>query len=62
MATQAQGQTSLDAFLADTGDGRARRIDGSATTVAELAAAERLRPAPEAPYPVRDRRRRDRGA
>jgi transposase len=44
-------QASLDKRAAAL-DARRRRRDGQQLTVAELAAAERLRPAPPAPYPA----------
>jgi len=47
-----EAQTSLDRFLASTGDARARRLDGRATTVGALASCERLRPPPPVPFPA----------
>jgi len=47
----AEAQASLDRRAAAL-DGRQRRRDGQKLTVAELAAAERLRPPPPAPYPA----------
>lgn len=55
--TLEQAQTSLDRFAVTRGDTRTRpgRADGAGgkVTVATLAAAEPLRPAPASPYPVR---------
>ena len=50
--TVAQAQASLDRFCGRVGDSRPRRRDGQKTSVAALADAERLRPAPQRPYPV----------
>lgn len=49
--TVAQAQAGLDGWCERTGDARTRRVDGARVTVAELAAAEPLQPAP-APYPA----------
>lgn len=55
--TVEQAQASLDAFAITRGDTRLRRgrVDGAGlkATVATLAAAEPLRPAPPSPYPLR---------
>ena len=49
----AQAQTGLDRFCVRVGDARPRRrVDGTATTVAGLAADEALRPMPTAPFPA----------
>ena len=49
----AGAQASLDRFCVRVGDSRARRrADGARATVAELAAAEGLRPVPTGPYPA----------
>jgi transposase len=49
----AQAQASLDRFCVRVGDARARRrADGTRCTVADLAAAEGLRPVPTGPYPA----------
>jgi hypothetical protein len=50
-ASPAEAQASLDRRAAAL-DGRRRSRDGQKLTVAELAAAEPLRPAPAAPYPA----------
>ena len=50
--TVEEAQVSLDAFAATRGDTRLRPGPGGKSTVAALAAAEPLRPAPHAPYPV----------
>ncbi len=50
--TVAQAQASLDRFCGRVGDSRPRRRDGQKTSVAALADAERLRAAPQGPYPV----------
>lgn len=50
--TVAQAQASLDSWCERTGDARNRRVDGAKVTVAELAAAEPLQPAPATPYPA----------
>ena len=50
-ATVAAAQQSLD-VLCERLDGRGRRRDGQKTTVAELAAAEGLRPVPAAAFPA----------
>jgi len=47
-----EAQVSLDAFAATRGDTRLRPGPGGKSTIAALAAAEPLRPAPHAPYPV----------
>jgi len=52
VATAVEAQTSLDRFLACTGDARVRRVDGAATTVGALASCERLRPPPPVPFPA----------
>ena len=51
--TLEQAQASVDAFAAKRGDTRMRPGPHGKTTVATLAAAEPLRPAPASPYPVR---------
>jgi hypothetical protein len=51
--TVEQARASLDAFAATRGDTRMRPGPGGKTTVATLAAAEPLRPAPVTAYPVR---------
>ena len=52
-AVPAQAQTGLDRFCVRVGDARPRRrVDGTATTVAGLAADEALRPMPTAPFPA----------
>ena len=49
----AWAQTDLDRFCVRVGDARPRRRgDGTATTVAGLAAGEALRPMPTAPFPA----------
>jgi hypothetical protein len=49
----AQAQASLDRFCARVGDARPRRReDGTRCRVADLAAAEGLRPVPTGPYPA----------
>ena len=49
----AQAQTGLDRFCVRVADARPRRrVDGTATTVAGLAADEALRPMPTAPFPA----------
>jgi len=50
--TLTQAQLSLDRFCERVGDGRARRRDGEPTTVGALAERERLRVAPDRPYPL----------
>lgn len=52
--TLADAQARLDAWCTAKGDSRKRVIDaeGSKLTVGELAAAERLRPLPSAPFPA----------
>lgn len=51
-ATPVQAQAGLDEFCSRIGDTRARKINGASTTVGQLAASERLRPLPSAPYPT----------
>jgi transposase len=50
--TPAQAQAGLDALCARVGDTRVRRVDGTRTTVGQLADAEPLQPAPDQPYPA----------
>lgn len=50
--TVEQAQASLQAFSASRGDTRMRPGPDGKTTVATVAAAEPLRPAPAAPYPL----------
>lgn len=51
--SSAQAQASLDRFCVRVGDARPRRReDGTRCTVADLAAAEGLRPVPTGPYPA----------
>ena len=52
--TVAQAQARLDAFCAEKTDTRFRVVDATGTrcSVADLAAAERLRPVPAAAFPT----------
>jgi hypothetical protein len=52
VATKAEAQASLDAFLVGVGDARVRCVDGRRTTVGALADAEPLRPVPARAYPA----------